>query len=111
MPWKQIKITHLTFPLSTFVAAKHCVKQCVLTRDDFRQSHTETTLREWDELAERVIHTGSQGQTDDRLCTIHAAKRLALMVFSSGLMALWLWLGYQLTHYIRARAHLECTTL
>jgi hypothetical protein len=92
-------------------AAKHCMKQCVLRRDDFRQSHTETTLREWDDLAERVIHSlsGSQGQTD-RLCTIHAAKLLALMVFSSGLVLLWLWLGHQLTRHIWTWAHLECAT-
>jgi hypothetical protein len=103
----------MTGPEDQEEAAKHCVKQCVLTRDDFRQSHTETTLREWDELAERVIHSlsGSQGQTDDRLCTIHAAKLLVLMVFSSGLVLLWLWLGHQLTRHILAWALLECTTV
>ena len=81
-------------------------RRCVLSRDHAHSSNTDEQLREWDELARRVAdglsHNG-QGEKWAQRC-----YALALTLFSSALVVLWIWLGAWLEVYVSHYLTLDC---
>ena len=97
--------TESTAGSSTETKKRGCCVRCVLSRDNIRRSYTDTQLKTWDDLADRVEDALSNKQHSRCLA---ALKTLTLLICSCGLVWIWIWLVQQLSTYILSWATKEC---